>query len=44
MTLMGTHFKRETEDHSIGKILSEKKYGSTGLVSEKKDALFPELN
>ena len=34
----------QTEDHSIGKILSEKKYGGTGLVSEKMKALFAELN
>ena len=30
---MCTYFKIETEDHSIGKILSEKKNGGTGLVS-----------
>ena len=41
---MCTYFKAETEDHSIGKILSEKKYGGTGLVSEKTEALFAELN
>ena len=41
---MCTYFKIETEDHSIGKILSEKKYGGTGLVSEKTEALFAELN
>ena len=38
------NFKTETEDRSIGKILSEKKYGGTGLVSEKTEALFAELN
>ena len=38
------YFKTEPEDHSIGKILSEKKYGDTGLVSEKTEALFTELN
>ena len=27
-----------------GKILSEKKYGSTGLISEKTKALYVELN
>ena len=37
---MCTYFKTETEDHSIGKILSEKKKcGGTGLVSEKAEAL-----
>ena len=41
---MCTYFKTKTEDHSIGKILSEKKYGGTGLVSEKTEALFAELN
>ena len=42
---MCTYFKTETEDHSIGKILSEKKKnGDTGLVSEKKEDLFAELN
>ena len=31
---MRTYFKTETEDHSLGKILSEKKkYGAMGLVS-----------
>ena len=40
---MCTYFKTETEDHSIGKILNEKKYGGTGLVSEKTEALFAEL-
>ena len=41
---MCTYFKTETEDGSIGKILSEKKYVGTGLVSEKTEALFVELN
>ena len=41
---MCTYFKTETEDHSIRKILSEKKYGGTELVSEKTEALFAELN
>ena len=41
---MCTYFKAEAEDHSIGKILSEKRYGGTGLVSEKTEALFAELN
>ena len=39
-----TYFKTETEDHSIGKNLNEKKYGGTGLVFEKTEALFAELN
>ena len=30
---MCKYFKTEIEDHSIGKILSEKNYGGTGLVS-----------
>ena len=34
----------EDEDHSIGKILSEKKYGGTGLVSEKTEVLYAKLN
>ena len=38
------YFKIETEDRSIGKILSEKKCGGTGLVSQKMEALFTELN
>ena len=37
-------FQNETEDHSIGKILSEKKYGVTRLVSKKTEALFAQLN
>ena len=42
---MYTYFKTETEDHSIGKILSEKKNWGTGLVSEALfEALFEELN
>ena len=41
---MCTYFKTETEDHSTGRILSEKKYGDTGLVSEKTEALYAELN
>ena len=42
---MCTYFKTETEDHSIVKILSEKKiFGGTGLVSEKMEGLFAELN
>ena len=38
------YLKIETEDHSIGKILSGKKNEGTGLVSEKTEALFAELN
>ena len=30
---MSTHFKTETEDHSIGRILGEKKYGGTATSS-----------
>ena len=41
---MCTYFKTETEDHSTEKILSEKKHGDTGLVSEKTEDLFAELN
>ena len=41
---MFTYFRTETEDISIGKSLSEKKYGGTGLVSEKTEALYTELN
>ena len=33
-----------SEDLSIGRILSEKKYVSTGLISEKTDVLYAELN
>ena len=33
-----------SEDLSIGRILSEKKYVSTGLISEKTDILYAELN
>ena len=40
---MYTYFKTKTEDHSIGKILSEKNR-DTGLVSEKTEDLFAELN
>ena len=37
-------FQNKTEDNSLGKILSEKKCGDTGLVSEKAEDLFAELN
>ena len=38
------YFKTETEDYSIGRTLNEKKNGGTGLVSEKTEALYGELN
>ena len=41
---MSTYFKTETEDHSVGRSLREKTYGGTGLVSEKTEALYEELN
>ena len=37
-------FKAVTEDHSIGWILSEKKYRGTGLVSEKMEIFYAKLN
>ena len=37
-------FQNKAEDNSLGKILSEKKCGDTGLVSEKAEDLFAELN
>ena len=33
-----------SEDPSIGRIFSEKKYGGMGLLSEKPEALHAELN
>ena len=33
-----------SEDLSIERILSEKKYGGTGLISEKAEALYAGLN
>ena len=33
-----------SEDLSIVKILGEKNYGGTGLISEKMEALYVELN
>ena len=33
-----------SEDLSIGSILSEKRYGGAGLISEKTEALNAELN
>ena len=41
---MSTYFKTETEEHSIGRSLNEKAYRGTGLVSEKMEALYAELN
>ena len=41
---MRPHFKTETEEHSIGRSLNEKKYGGTGLVSDKMEPLHAELN
>ena len=41
---MCTYFRTETVDISIGRSLSEKKYGGTGLVSEKPETLYTELN
>ena len=43
MTQMCTYFKIEIKDHSIGRNLSEKKHGGTGLLSEKTEALYTEL-
>ena len=39
-----TYFETEAEDHSIGKILSEKECGGIRLVSEKTEASHEELN
>ena len=33
-----------SKDLSIGRILSEKKFGGTGLLSQKTEALYAELN
>ena len=33
-----------SEDLSIGRILNEKKHGGAGLISEKADVLYAELN
>ena len=33
-----------SEDLSIGKILNQKKYGGTELISEKTEAFYVELN
>ena len=41
---MYTYFKTKTDNHSVGRSLTEKKYGGTGLVSEKTEALYAELN
>ena len=37
-------FQNKTDNHSVGRSLTEKKYGGTGLVSEKTEALYAELN
>ena len=44
MTQVCTYFKTETEDYSIGRSLSEKKYGGTRLVSQKAEVLYAEIN
>ena len=41
---MRTYFKTETEKHSIGRGLNGKKIWGTGLVSEKMEPLYAELN
>ena len=41
---MRTYFKTGTEEHSIGRSLNKKKYGSAGLVSEKTEPLYAEFN
>ena len=42
---MCTYFKIETDEHSIGRSLNEKKKdGGTRLVSEKTEILYAELN
>ena len=42
---MCTYFKTESEEHSIGRSLNEKKKnGGTGLVSEKPEPFYAELN
>ena len=39
-----SNFECQREDHPIGTVLSEKKFGVTGLLSEKTEALCAELN
>ena len=39
-----SNFECQTEDLPIGRVLSEKKIGVTGLLSEKTEALCAELN
>ena len=39
-----SNFECQTEDLPIGRVLSEKKFGVTGLLSEKTEALCAELN
>ena len=41
---MYRYFKTESEDHSLQRSLSEKKYGCTGLVHEKTESLYVELD
>ena len=42
---MCTYFKTEAKEHYTGRNLNEKKkYGGTGLVSEKTEPLYAELN
>ena len=42
--LIDYFFSNLSEDLSIGRILSEKKSGGTGLISEKTETLYAELN
>ena len=42
--LIDDFFSNLSEDLSIGRILSEKKPGGTGLISEKTETLYAELN
>ena len=39
-----TDVDQKSEDLSIGRILSEKRYSGTGLISEKTKALHAEIN
>ena len=41
---MSTYFKTETEEHSIGRSLNEKKIWGTEFISEKTEPLYAELN
>ena len=42
--LIDDFFSNLSEDLSIGRILSEKNPGGTGLISEKTETLYAELN